>query len=195
MTTPARRVAYPAKRLLDLALAAPALVVLGPVLLACCLAVRLDSTGPAIFRQTRVGAGRKPFTCLKLRTMFIDTPEGASHTIRASAVTRVGRVLRRTKLDEIPQLINVLRGELSLVGPRPCLPSQAELIAAREAAGVFAVKPGITGLAQIDGIDMSDPERLAKIDAEYVKSVSLKLDLWILLMTVLGRGRGDRTAA
>jgi lipopolysaccharide/colanic/teichoic acid biosynthesis glycosyltransferase len=186
---------YPAKRLLDLALAAPGLVLLSPLFLACCLAVRLDSKGPAVFRQTRVGAGQKPFTCLKLRTMFLDTPEGASHTIRASAVTRVGRMLRRTKLDEIPQLINVLRGELSLVGPRPCLPSQAELIAAREARGVFAARPGITGLAQIAGIDMSDPQRLANVDAEYVRTASMRLDLWILLMTVFGRGRGDRTAA
>jgi len=106
-------------------------------------------------------------------------------------MTPIGKTLRAYKLDELPQLVNVLKGEMSLVGPRPCLPSQPDVIAARRAKGVFAVRPGITGLAQIAGIDMSTPEKLAIADAEYVKTASLWNDIAMILGSVIGKGKGD----
>lgn len=130
--------------------------------------------------------------CLKLRTMYVETQNAASHDVPASAVTRAGAFLRRTKLDELPQLYNVLRGDLSLVGPRPCLPSQTVLVDLREAAGVLEVRPGITGLAQIRGVDMSDPARLTAVDREYVQNRSFLGDVRILLATLTGKGQGDR---
>lgn len=156
------------------------------------LAVRLESSGPGFFRQVRVGRHRRPFVCYKIRTMALGTPEAGTHEVAASAVTRVGRFLRATKLDELPQLLNVVRGEMAFVGPRPCLPSQVELVEARDRLGVFEVLPGITGLGQIRGIDMSDPDRLARCDAEYVRARNLRLDLSILWATFRGAGGGDR---
>jgi lipopolysaccharide/colanic/teichoic acid biosynthesis glycosyltransferase len=119
------------------------------------------------------------------------TPERGSHEIAASAVTPLGRFLRRTKLDELPQIWNILRNEISLVGPRPCLPAQTRLIEERRRRGVLGLKPGISGLAQINGVDMADPERLARLDARYLALQSLMLDLRIILATFRGRGRGD----
>ncbi len=135
---------------------------------------------------------RHQFLLVKFRTMRPDTASVATHLAQASSITRLGRFLRRTKLDELPQLWNVLKGEMSLVGPRPCLVSQVELIAAREARGVFAVRPGITGLAQVNGIDMSDPERLAKMDSEMIGSLNLRDYFRYLVLTVTGKGSGDR---
>jgi O-antigen biosynthesis protein WbqP len=155
------------------------------------IAIRLESPGSPVFAQKRVGRGERVFTCYKLRTMLQDTGEQPSHNVDRSAITRVGAFLRHFKVDELPQLVNVLRGEMSLVGPRPCLPSQHELIEARRRRGVFAVLPGITGLAQIRGVDMSDPERLASLDQEYVDSRSLIGDLRLLLQTAVGHGHGD----
>ncbi len=169
-------------------------IIMAPVLAALCLLVRLTSEGPALFRQERVGKGRRPFFCLKLRTMRIGTQQAGTHEIGADAVTKIGAILRKSKLDELPQLINVLRGEMSFVGPRPCLPSQEELIREREARGVYELLPGITGWSQIRGIDMSNPLRLAESDAEYVRNRSLKLDLMILWRTATGRGFGDHVA-
>src|SRR5690606_21050344 len=137
------------------------LLVASPVYLACLLAVRLSSPGPALFRQIRVGMSEQPFTCYKLRTMYADTRHAPSHEIGAKSVTPVGHWLRRLKLDEIPQLWNVVKGEMSLVGPRPCLPTQTELVEARRVRGVYGVRPGITGLAQVAGVDMSNPVKLA----------------------------------
>jgi O-antigen biosynthesis protein WbqP len=124
--------------------------------------------------------------------MYVDTPSVPTHDVKASHVTRVGRFLRRTKLDELPQLWNVLKGEMSFVGPRPCLPSQAELIEERLKRGVLALRPGITGISQIRGIDMSTPALLAESDADYLEKQSLAFDLRILLHTALGGGSGDR---
>jgi O-antigen biosynthesis protein WbqP len=180
------------KRLIDVAAGIVGLTLASPIILLCCLAIRLDSKGPSVFRQTRLGLRQRPFVCLKLRTMFIETPEAASHQIGASAITPVGRFLRRTKLDELPQLLNVVKGELSLVGPRPCLPSQHELIQLRQERGVFLIKPGITGLAQVRGVDMSNPDRLSKLDAEYLNSISLSNDISILLQTLSGTALTDR---
>lgn len=172
--------------------AALALLALSPLLLVLLVAVRLESTGPGLFRQMRVGHRLRHFVCYKLRTMAQGTPEGGTHTIAASAVTRLGRFLRATKLDELPQLWNVACGEMAFVGPRPCLPSQTELVAARDRLGVFEVLPGITGLGQVRGIDMSDPVRLAECDAEYLAKRSFGYDIRLLWCTLLGAGREDR---
>ncbi|MGX7872049.1 sugar transferase [Mesorhizobium sp. ORM6] len=173
-----------AKKIFDLAGAALLLVATSPVLLLALLAVRVSSPGPAIFSQTRVGRDGALFRCHKLRTMYLGTPSLPSHEAPVSAVTSVGKVLRKFKLDELPQFWNVLKGEMSLVGPRPCLPTQTELIERRRRLGVLAALPGITGLAQIRGIDMSNPRLLAETDAAYLRTASLWLDLRILLGTL-----------
>ncbi len=180
------------KRFLEMLLAGLLLLLAAPLLLVLCVAIRLGSEGPALFRQERVGKDRRPFECLKLRTMKRGTRQAGTHEIGADAITPLGRFLRKAKLDELPQLLNVLRGEMSFVGPRPCLPSQEELVREREARGVFAVLPGITGLGQVRGIDMSDPVALSECDAEYVRRRSLALDGTILWRTLTGRGFGDR---
>lgn len=182
-------------RTMDLGVAIAILLFLFPVFVALWVAIRLDSPGPAIFVQERVGAARGPFKLYKFRTMKRDTVSAGTHQVSASAVTRIGAFLRRTKLDELPQAFNLLRGDMTLVGPRPCLFSQTELVNARQARGVYALKPGITGYAQIRGIDMSEPERLAQNDYIYAKLRSLLLDIRIILATALGRGAGDRVAA
>ncbi|MBJ3785058.1 sugar transferase [Devosia sediminis] len=175
----------------DTLLAAALLVILSPVIVFCMFLVRKGSPGPAIFRQTRVGRGEVPFTCYKLRTMQSSTANLPTHQVSSASVTPIGAFLRRSKLDELPQLINVLRGEMSFVGPRPCLPQQTELVEQRRARGVFAVRPGITGLAQIQDIDMSDPVRLATVDQRYVDNASFIGDIRIMISTVLGKGQGD----
>ena len=149
-------------------------------------------TGSPLFRQERVGRNQKPFTLVKFRTMRPDTASVATHLADASAVTKLGHFLRRSKLDELPQLWNVLKGEMSLVGPRPCLFSQTELIEERESRGVFNARPGITGLAQIKGIDMSTPGLLAETDALMLKELDLRAYFTFILKTVTGSGSGDR---
>ncbi|MER8829451.1 sugar transferase [Mesorhizobium sp. M0938] len=173
-----------AKRIFDLAVAAPLLLITSPFLLIAGLAIRLSSPGPALFSQTRVGRDGRLFRCHKLRTMVLGTPSLPSHEAPANSVTAVGKVLRRFKLDELPQLWNVLKGEMSLVGPRPCLPTQTELIEYRKQLGVSSMLPGITGLAQIRGIDMSAPLLCAETDAAYLKAASFGLDVRILLGTI-----------
>lgn len=176
----------PVHRCLDVAFAALALALSWPVLLAVALAIRLDSPGPVLFVQTRTGRGGTPFRIYKFRTMRCGAPELPTHLVATSETTAIGRVLRRFKLDELPQLVNVLTGSMSLVGPRPCLLTQTQLIEARRRSGVLDVRPGITGLAQALGIDMSDTRRLVAIDAYYVATRSLAGDLRIMLATVLG---------
>ena len=172
------------KRAFDLVVAASMLVVSSPVLLVAMLAIKASSPGPALFSQARVGQGGVPFRCHKLRTMYRGTPSLPTHEAPSHSVTAVGKALRRAKIDELPQLWNVLKGEMSLVGPRPCLPTQVELVERRRALGVLSALPGITGLAQVRGIDMSDPKLCAETDAAYLKTASLGLDLKILLGTV-----------
>lgn len=178
-------------RLLDLVFSITGLVLGAPVLIAIYV-VGLFDTGSPIFRQERVGQGQRPFTLVKFRTMRPDTASVASHLADASAITRLGAFLRRTKLDELPQLWNVLKGEMSLVGPRPCLFNQTELIAERHSRGVFGARPGITGLAQISNIDMSTPKLLAETDAQMLQGLTLALYFKYIFMTVVGKGAGDR---
>ncbi len=167
------------------------LLALSP-LLALLWIVGWFDTGAPLFRQQRVGKDQRVFTLIKFRTMRAGTPSVPTHEAQASAITPFGRFLRRSKLDELPQLWNVLKGEMSLVGPRPCLPEQVELIRARERYRVFSIRPGITGPAQISGVDMSDPERLARLDAQLVSGLDLPGYIGYLLSTVVGRGSGDR---
>lgn len=180
-----------AKRLFDIGLA----LVLLPLAVMLCLpaavAIRLETPGHPLFAQVRVGRRQRPFVLWKLRSMAKGTACVASHKVAPKAVTRIGGLIRRYKIDELPQIWNVLRGDMSFVGPRPCLPSQSELIAARAARGVFDVHPGITGLAQLRGIDMSTPRRLAQTDAAYLARQSFTGDLRLILGTVVGRGWGD----
>jgi lipopolysaccharide/colanic/teichoic acid biosynthesis glycosyltransferase len=178
-------------RLFDVLFALTGLIAGFPVLLVITL-IGLFDTGSPIFRQERVGRSGRPFTLLKFRTMRPDTASVASHLADTSAITPLGRFLRRTKLDELPQLWNVLRGEMSLVGPRPCLFSQAELIDERTKRGVLAARPGITGLAQLNDIDMSTPRLLAETDARMLGNISIRNYFHYILMTVLGKGSGDR---
>jgi O-antigen biosynthesis protein WbqP len=180
-------------RLLDFCFAFIGLIIGSPVLLLLTLIGFVD-TGSPLFRQERVGRDKKPFTLVKFRTMKLDTVSVASHLASASAITPFGHFLRRTKLDELPQLWNVLKGEMSLVGPRPGLFNQEELTAARDLEGVFAVRPGITGLAQVNEIDMSTPELLARTDAEMIRTMSFVNYFKYILMTVTGSGSGDRVA-
>lgn len=149
-------------------------------------------TGSPLFRQVRVGKNQKPFTLVKFRTMKPGTASVATHLADVSAITPFGHFLRRTKLDELPQLWNVIKGDMSLVGPRPCLPTQQELIQARVQRGVFTIRPGITGLAQIQNIDMSTPEQLAITDAKMIKILTLPTYFSYIIQTVLGKGSGDK---
>jgi O-antigen biosynthesis protein WbqP len=178
------------KRAFDVSACALFLLFCWPILLIIIVAIRLQSPGSAIFSQIRVGKDGRPFTCYKLRTMYSETANVPTHEVKASSVTALGGHLRRFKIDELPQLWNVLAGDMSLVGPRPCLPSQIELVEARRRLGVLEVRPGITGLAQVRGIDMSDPNRLAEIDARYVRTQSLLGDFRLIWATLRGRGVG-----
>ena len=181
----------PMLRLLDISLSFFGLFFLSPVFLIIFF-IGVFSESGGLFFQTRVGINQRPFVLVKFRTMPKKTLSVASHLICEASITKWGRFLRRTKLDEIPQLWNVLKGDMSLVGPRPNLYSQTELIAQRQKYGVYVVRPGITGLAQINKIDMSNPSLLAKTDHRMMVTMSVKNYFIYILGTVLGKGRGDR---
>lgn len=178
-------------RFLDILFSSIGLLFGSPVLLVLYV-LGLFDTGSPLFRQTRVGRNQQPFTLVKFRTMRPNTASVATHLVNPASVTVFGAFLRRSKLDELPQLWNVLKGEMSLVGPRPCLLNQTELIAEREARGVFRARPGITGLAQVRGIDMSTPSLLAETDARMLQSLGVATYFTYLLKTVSGSGSGDR---
>lgn len=167
------------------------LVIGFPVLLALTI-VGLFDTGSPVFRQVRVGRHQKPFTLVKFRTMKVDTASVATHLASSASITRFGHFLRKTKLDELPQLWNVLKGEMSLVGPRPGLFNQEELTEERAKRGVFDVRPGITGLAQVNEIDMSTPTLLAETDQKMIQSLTVVDYFKYICMTVAGKGAGDR---
>jgi lipopolysaccharide/colanic/teichoic acid biosynthesis glycosyltransferase len=149
-------------------------------------------TGSPIFIQERVGRNKKPFKLIKFRTMSVDTKSVASHLASKASITKLGSFLRKTKIDELPQLINVLKGEMSFVGPRPNLFNQDELIAEREQRGVYDVLPGITGLAQVNTIDMSTPKLLAETDLIMIETLTIKNYIRYIIQTATGSGGGDR---
>jgi lipopolysaccharide/colanic/teichoic acid biosynthesis glycosyltransferase len=149
-------------------------------------------TGSPVFCQERVGKNMQPFNLYKLRSMHVDTKSVATHLANYSAVTKYGAFLRKSKLDELPQLFNVLLGDMSLVGPRPNLFNQEELIEERDKRGVYKVVPGITGEAQINKIDMSTPKLLAETDAIMTKNLTFQKYIYYIVVTVLGKGSGDR---
>lgn len=177
-------------RLIDFLVAFCGLLLLWPVLLVVTL-IGLFDTGSPIFIQERVGRHKKPFKLIKFRTMAVDTQSVASHLAASSSVTKLGSFLRKTKIDELPQLINVVKGEMSLVGPRPNLFNQESLIRERDKLGVYDVLPGITGLAQVQNIDMSTPELLAATDAKMIKTLTLKRYIRYIVLTATGSGAGD----
>ncbi|MCL1139570.1 sugar transferase [Shewanella pneumatophori] len=177
-------------RLIDFLAAFVGLLLLWPVLLIVTVIGMFD-TGSPIFVQTRVGKNKKAFKLIKFRTMSVETKSVASHLASNSSITKLGNFLRKTKIDELPQLINVIKGEMSLVGPRPNLFNQEELIKERDALGVYDVLPGVTGLAQVQNIDMSTPALLAKTDKQMIDSLSIKDYFKYIMMTVTGSGSGD----
>lgn len=154
--------------------------------------IGLFDTGSPLFLQKRVGKGQKPFTLIKFRTMHKNTASVATHLASKHAVTRYGAFLRRTKLDELPQLLNVLKGDMSLVGPRPNLFNQTQLIEEREKRGIYNYLPGITGLSQINEIDMSTPAALAEKDAEMLSQLNISNYFKYIFQTIRGKGQGDR---
>ncbi|EGQ7866049.1 sugar transferase [Vibrio parahaemolyticus] len=177
-------------RLIDFLAAFFGLLLLWPVLIIVTV-IGLFDTGSPIFVQERVGRNKKPFNLIKFRTMSVETKSVASHLANTASITKLGTFLRKTKIDELPQLINVLKGEMSLVGPRPNLFNQQELIVERDALGIYEVLPGITGLAQVQNIDMSTPALLAKTDKKMIDTLTLKDYFKYIMMTATGSGTGD----
>lgn len=167
------------------------IIILSPVIVILYI-IGLFDTGSPIFRQERVGKNKKGFMLYKFRTMNLETLSVATHLAGKNAVTPFGSFLRKTKLDELPQLINVLKGEMSLVGARPCLFNQEELIHEREVKGVYNFLPGITGLAQINAIDMSTPQKLAEVDQKMYQTLNLSNYFKYIFLTISGSGQGDR---
>ncbi|MEO5991711.1 MAG: sugar transferase [Ferruginibacter sp.] len=178
-------------RIFDFALSFFGLLFLWPIGIILYI-VGLFDTGSPLFKQERVGKSKKPFVLYKFRTMNINAKSVATHLANQSEVTKFGAFLRKSKLDELPQLFNVLKGDMSFVGPRPCLFNQVELIEEREKRNVFEHLPGITGLAQINEIDMSTPVRLAIVDAQMLQKISIKDYFKYIFATLKGKGQGDR---
>jgi len=178
-------------RIFDIFFSLLGLLFLSPILLVLIVIGYFDTRSP-IFRQERVGKRKKPFNLVKFRSMYSNAPSVATHLASASSITPFGRFLRKSKLDELPQLWNVFVGDMSLVGPRPNLFNQEELIKERDLRGVYSVRPGITGLAQINKIDMSTPQLLAETDSKMLKELNLLGYFKYILLTVFGKGFGDR---
>ena len=168
------------KRVIDFILSLLGLIILSPVLLIIAIAIKLDSKGPVFFKQKRVGIHKSFFNIYKFRTMYTDTPKDMpTHLLNNpdAFITKVGGFLRKTSLDEIPQLINILKGEMAVIGPRPALYNQDDLIAERDKYGANDVRPGLTGLAQINGRDELEIDEKARLDGEYVKHLSFGMDM------------------
>lgn len=175
------------KRLMDVGISLAAAVVLAPVYIGLAAAIRLDSPGPVLFRQKRVGIHKKYFYILKFRTMRIDTPKDVpTHMLKnpEQYITRMGRFLRKTSLDELPQIFNILKGDMSLIGPRPALWNQDDLIAARDRYGANDIMPGLTGWAQINGRDELPIAVKSKLDGEYARKMSFLFDLRCFFGTI-----------
>lgn len=167
------------------------LLILSPLLIVLTVIGYFD-TGSPFFVQERVGKNKKPFKLVKFRSMFVNTKSVATHLASSSSITKHGKFLRASKLDELPQLWNVLVGDMSLVGPRPNLFNQEELIFERDKVLVYSLKPGITGLAQINNIDMSTPSLLARTDAEMMQNFGIETYFYYIFATLMGKGSGDK---
>lgn len=178
-------------RLFDILFSFVGLLLFSPILLVL-VTIGYFDTGSPIFRQERVGKGKKSFRLMKFRSMHVNAPSVATHLASASAITPFGGFLRKSKLDELPQLWNVFMGDMSLVGPRPNLFNQVELIHERDSRGCYSVCPGITGLAQINKIDMSTPQLLAETDAKMIQELNTLIYFKYIFLTVFGKGFGDR---
>ncbi|MBR5251953.1 MAG: sugar transferase [Oscillospiraceae bacterium] len=175
------------KRFFDIVLSLGAIVVLSPLLLVLAVLIKLDSKGPVLFRQKRVGKGKTHFEILKFRSMYADVPKDVpTHMLAdpSSKITKIGAFLRKSSLDELPQIFNIFKGEMSIIGPRPALWNQFDLIAERDKYGANDVRPGLTGLAQVMGRDELPIEVKAKYDGEYVKDISFKNDAKIFFRTI-----------
>jgi O-antigen biosynthesis protein WbqP len=182
------------KRLIDIGLSSIAIIVLSPILLIISLAIKLDSKGPVLFKQKRVGINKTHFNILKFRTMTIDTPKDTPTHLLANPVqyiTRMGKFLRKTSLDELPQIWNIFIGEMSIIGPRPALWKQYDLIEERDKYGANDVIPGLTGWAQINGRDELPIEVKAMLDGEYVKRISFWMDFRCFFKTIIKVVKSD----
>ena len=182
------------KRLLAVVLSLAGILVLGWLFVLLCIAIKLDSPGPVLFRQKRVGLGKSHFYILKFRTMRTDTPKDMPTHLLANPeqyITKVGKFLRKTSLDELPQLFNILKGDMAVIGPRPALWNQYDLIAERDRYGANDVRPGLTGWAQINGRDELEIPVKAKLDGEYVEKLSFGFDLKCFLGTIAAVLRSD----
>jgi O-antigen biosynthesis protein WbqP len=178
-------------RILDFLVAFLGLILLLPFILIIALILFTEHRKP-FFIQKRVGKNQQQFTLIKFRSMSPKAANLPTHEISADLITKTGKFIRSTKLDELPQLWNVLKGDMSLVGPRPCLPTQEELISERASRGVFSLRPGITGPAQVQNIDMSTPKKLAVEDSQMVGNLKVSDYFKYVLMTVTGSGQGDK---
>lgn len=182
------------KRLIDIVLSLCGLIVLSPVYLAIFIAIRLDSKGSAVFVQKRVGIHKTHFNIYKFRTMYIDTPKNMpTHMLQGaeSHITRVGKVLRKYSLDELMQIVNILKGDMSIIGPRPALWNQYDLIEERDKYGANDIRPGLTGYAQINGRDELPIDVKARLDGEYVQKMSLLFDVKMFFGTILSVVKHD----
>lgn len=182
------------KRIMDFLIALVATVILSPILLLLCIAIKIDSRGSILFQQKRVGIGVSYFPIYKFRTMRIDTPKDMPTHMLSNPeqyITKVGKFLRKSSLDELPQLLNILKGDMSFVGPRPALWNQEDLIAEREKYGANDVLPGLTGWAQINGRDELEIPVKAKLDGEYVKRMSFLFDIRCFFGTFVSVAKAD----
>tara|TARA_B110000459_G_scaffold187798_1_gene220447 strand:+ start:298 stop:897 length:600 start_codon:yes stop_codon:yes gene_type:complete len=166
-------------------LAGICLIAISPLIFISIFFVIIEDGFPAIFVQERLGKNLKIFKIYKIRTMYQNTPNLGTHEVSLSNYLKIGSILRKLKIDELPQVINFIKGDINLIGPRPGLPSQIKLKEFRLKNGIFNITPGITGLGQVLGYDMSNPEQLAQIDALYIQNRSVKIDLMIFIATFL----------
>ena len=176
------------KRFMDIVLSVFGIIVLSPLILVLIVAIKLDSKGPVLFKQKRVGIHKSHFNILKFRTMKIDTPSDTPTHLLSDPdqwITKVGKFMRKTSLDELPQIINILKGEMSIIGPRPALWNQFDLIAEREIYGANDIKPGLTGLAQVNGRDTILLEEKARLDGEYREKMGILMDIKCFISTIL----------
>ncbi|MGU8054702.1 sugar transferase [Streptococcus suis] len=182
------------KRVIDMVFSCLAIVVLSPVLLLIAIAIKLDSKGPVLFKQKRVGKNKTHFMIYKFRSMYVDAPSDMpTHLLKDpnAMITKVGGFLRKTSLDELPQLFNILKGEMAIVGPRPALWNQCDLIEERDKYGANDIRPGLTGWAQINGRDELEIEEKSKLDGYYVKHMSFALDVKCFFGTFLSVAKSE----